>query len=169
MDQLPSRRPSLVDTEVGADKRVRRRAKPTDARIQRLIDHTIEHGYVLIPDAFTNADVQEAKAEVARVSASPDAGPAVERGRNTFEGLRTQRIYNLVNKSRVFDKFALHPDILALNDYFLSPGYLLNTYQSINIHPGEDPQTLHHDDGTITVPRPHHPFGSVSCVTKIKA
>jgi hypothetical protein len=150
-----------VDSEVGADKRLSRGLLQNHSEIQGLIDHITEDGYVVIPNAFSSEEIEEAKAEVLRLAGAPLTGGASLRGRNTFEGLKTQRIYALANKSRVFDKFALHPDVLALNDYFLDAGYLLNSFQSINIEPGETPQTLHHDDGYVTVPRPHRPFGAV--------
>jgi outer membrane protein assembly factor BamA len=167
-------RPKLnqsVDSEVGADKRLARNDGPplVDGRLQQLINEVTQHGYVVIPNAFSEAEVEEAKAELAHLSWAKSTSEKVEvggntstkSGRNTFEGLKTERIYSLANKSRVFDKFALHPDVLALNDFFLDRGYLLNSFQSINIQPGEQPQTLHFDDGYITVPRPHRPFGAV--------
>jgi hypothetical protein len=160
-----------VDFEVGADKRLAlKQGQPAvDKRIQGLIDEVTKHGYVIIPGAFSQDEVEVAKAELERLSQAKTAsekkeaasGGSSRSGRNTFEGLKTERIYGLANKSRVFDKFALHPDILALNDHFLDRGYLLNSFQSINIQPGEQPQTLHYDDGYITIPRPHHPFGAV--------
>lgn len=150
-----------VDSEVGADKRLGKGPVQLHDGIQELIDHTTEHGYAVIPNAFSSEEIEEAKAELRRLASATRTGGASLRGRNTFEGLKTQRIYALANKSRVFDKFALHPDVLALNDHFLDPGYLLNSFQSINIEPGEASQTLHHDDGYVTVPRPHHPFGAV--------
>lgn len=130
--------------------------------IQSQIDHVTKHGYVIIPNAFSASEIAEAKAEIARIQNTPEAGPAGTSGRNSFEGLQTQRIYALLNKSRVFDKFPLHPTVLALNDNFLDEGYLLNAFHSVNIRPGEDAQALHHDDKYVTVPRPHRPFGSVS-------
>jgi hypothetical protein len=150
-----------VDSEVGADKRLSNGPLQDHSEIQGLIDHINEYGYAVIPNAFSSEEIEEAKTEVRRLASLSQTGGASLRGRNTFEGLKTQRIYALANKSRVFDKFALHPDVLTLNDYFLDPGYLLNSFQSINIEPGETPQTLHHDDGYVTVPRPHGPFGAV--------
>ncbi|KAI9148355.1 hypothetical protein HJFPF1_12186 [Paramyrothecium foliicola] len=158
-----------IISEVGADKRFAgpQQQTPLDDRQRRLIDHVREHGYVIIDNAFGLEEIAEAKTELLRLSKLPaQQGSATNggNGRNTFEGLKTERIYLLANKSRVFDKFALHPDILALNDYFLEPGYLLNTFQSINIKPGEKRQTAHYDDMYITVPRPHAPFGSAIMV-----
>ncbi|KID90814.1 phytanoyl-CoA dioxygenase family protein [Metarhizium guizhouense ARSEF 977] len=132
--------------------------------IQKLIDQVNRDGYVVIPHAFSAAQVSQAKAELARLSGTAEAGPAGQAGRNTFEGLRTQRIYALLNKARCFDQFALHPAVLALNDYFLDEGYLLNALHSVNIGPGEAAQRLHHDDEYVTVPRPHRPFGAAIMV-----
>ncbi|EKG18220.1 Phytanoyl-CoA dioxygenase [Macrophomina phaseolina MS6] len=150
-----------INKQVGADRRIGE--TKIDPQYHKYIEHTIEHGYVIIENAFTPAAVDEANAELRRLSATPiAAGPAAAGGRNEFEGLKTRRIYALLNKSRTFDAFALHPAVVALNDFFLDPNWLLSTLHSITSQPGEDSQTLHHDDGAITVPRPHKPFGSVS-------
>lgn len=153
-----------VNNEVGASSRVRRGgAAALERRIQALIENILEHGYVIIPNAFSEEEIREAKEELRHLETSltTEKTPSRSKGRNTFEGLKTHRMYGLAGKSRVFDKFALHPDVLAINDYFLDPAYLLNSFQSINILPGEKPQTLHCDDGYITIPRPHKPFGTV--------
>ncbi|KAK5988845.1 hypothetical protein PT974_10341 [Cladobotryum mycophilum] len=147
-----------IHYEVGANKRLAIPQSTIEPRVQQLIDHVVEHGYVVIPNAFSPLEIEEARAEVARLTSQ--GGPAAAHGRNTFEGVKTQRIYALLNKSRAFDKFTLHPDVLALNDYFLEPGYLLTLLQSINILPGEAEQTIHHDDAYVTVPRPHNPFST---------
>lgn len=131
------------------------------SKVGPLIEHTLEHGYVIIPNAFTEDEIREAKAELQRLKQASKPGPASAGGRNAFEGYRTNRIYALLNKSRVFDKFTLHPDVLALNDYFLDDGFLVTAFHSINIQPNEDAQALHHDDSYIKVPRPHPPYGTV--------
>lgn len=75
-------------------------------------------------------------------------------GRNTFEGERTRRVYNLVAKTRACDEFVTHPRVLALVDRLLLPNYLLSQLQAIEILPGEQAQLPHHDDGFYPVPRP---------------
>lgn len=132
-----------------------------DTKTKKLIDEVVAQGYVIIKNAFTDAQVDEALEELRRLSGTPEAGPASSGGRNPFEGFKTHRIYSLLNKSRVFDKFAMHPSVVALNNYFMDPGWLLSVMHSISIQPGEKSQTLHHDDGQITIPRPHRPLGSV--------
>lgn len=152
-----------IPNEVGADRRLLSVSKPPDARMQNLIDEVDKHGFVIIRDAFDASTVAAAKDEALKLTNDPKtAGPAGQSGRNDFEGHKTQRMYSLVNKSRVFDAFALHEDVLALNDHFLDAGYLLNSFQSINILPGETAQTLHYDHGFASLERPHKPLGSVS-------
>lgn len=80
-------------------------------------------------------------------------------GRNNFEGLKTQRLYSPLSKTRVFDGLAAHPRILGLLDHVLQPNYLLSQAQAINILPGETAQMLHHDDGFYRMARPRPPLG----------
>jgi len=83
-------------------------------------------------------------------------------GRNNFEGHKTQRVYNVLEKTRVIDQLAIHPRITALLDSLFKPNYLLSQAQIINILPGEEAQTLHYDDGFYAVPRPRPPLGAAT-------
>ncbi|KAK5097007.1 hypothetical protein LTR70_002190 [Exophiala xenobiotica] len=132
---------------------------PSDPAVRRDVEHILEHGYVIIPDCFSKAEAKEARDEIQRL-----LGKDPQKGRNPFEGLNTNRIYSLLNKTRLFDKFAMLPRVLALNDYFLSPGYLMSAFHTISINPGEVPQGLHHDDGYVQIPRPRIPFGAAIMV-----
>ncbi|KAL5583886.1 hypothetical protein FOVSG1_015237 [Fusarium oxysporum f. sp. vasinfectum] len=152
----------IINSDVGTYAKLFN--KKVDPENEGLINSVIENGYIILEKMFTEAEIEEACQELKRLSESDAAGPASSGGRNKFEGFRTHRIYALLNKSRVFDKFVAHPKIVALNDYFLDPGWLISTFQSITLQPGAEAQTLHHDDGYITVPRPHRPFGSVRFV-----
>lgn len=80
-------------------------------------------------------------------------------GRNNFEGLRTQRIYDVLSKTRAIDQLADHPRVLGLVDKILMPNYLLSQVQAINILPDEDPQLLHMDDAIYPISRPRPPLG----------
>jgi len=75
-------------------------------------------------------------------------------GRNAFEGFKTQRLYNVLAKTRIFDDLIDHPRLLALLDRLFEPNYLLSQAQAININPGEDAQQLHFDDSFYKIPRP---------------
>jgi Phytanoyl-CoA dioxygenase (PhyH) len=136
-----------------------RRPLPTDPSLRADIEQVLEHGYIILTNCFTKAEAREARDEIDRL-----LGSAPLTGRNDFEGIATNRIYSLLNKSRVFDKFTILPRVLALNDYFLDPGYLLSAFHTISINPGEKAQALHHDDLYIQFPRPRMPFGAAIMV-----
>ena len=111
-------------------------------------------GYVILEGLLTAADCAEIKAAV---------GPLLNKsGRNTFEGLRTRRLYNVLNKTRSATPLVEHPRILALLDRLLLPNYLLSQLQAIDIDPGEQAQLLHHDDGMYPVPRPRPPLSAAT-------
>lgn len=84
------------------------------------------------------------------------------RGRNEFEGERTQRLYAVLAKTRALDRLVDHPRILALLDALFLPNYLLSQLQVINILPGETAQALHMDDGFYPIPRPRPPLGAAT-------
>lgn len=75
-------------------------------------------------------------------------------GRNDFEGFRTERVYTLVARGRVFEGVTEEPRLMALLERFLQPGFLLTASQAICIHPGETAQDIHVDDGFYRLPRP---------------
>ncbi len=68
----------------------------------------------------------------------------------------------MADKSRVFDQFAINETVLKLNDYFLQENYLLTSFHTVTIGPGEKEQAMHTDDGLIHLPRPRPLMGVVS-------
>jgi ectoine hydroxylase-related dioxygenase (phytanoyl-CoA dioxygenase family) len=99
-------------------------------------------------------------AHVARIRAA--LAPYLEsgkKGRNDFEGLRTNRVYALLAKSSVFAELAIHPLVLAFAEAELGPDCLLSACLAINLHTGETVQPWHYDDGEIQTPRPRPAFG----------
>ncbi|KIM98354.1 hypothetical protein OIDMADRAFT_31157 [Oidiodendron maius Zn] len=132
---------------------------PKDKSIQSLIDHVLEHGYVILPSIYTPAQVQHALDELDRLEQQRSSGPASQGGRNDFEGFKTRRIYALADKSRAFDCFPIHETVMKLNDYFLQPNYLLTSYHTVNIEPGSVVQLMHTDDGLVALPRPRPLMG----------
>ncbi|MEB4210043.1 phytanoyl-CoA dioxygenase family protein [Mycobacterium sp. 94-17] len=83
-------------------------------------------------------------------------------GRNSFEGLRTQRIYSVLSRTRDCDRLVDDPRVLAVLDRLLMPNYLLSALQAINIQPGEAAQLAHHDDGFYPIPRPRAPLAAAT-------
>lgn len=114
-----------------------------------------------MPDFLSPEDL----AEVRRVLA---LYLGTHRGRNDFEGTKTERVYTLVARARVFWRIALDARVLALCERFLQPGFLLTASQAIRIEPGETPQPFHTDDSFYTIPRPR-PMISLSTIVAVDA
>ncbi|MEU4314268.1 phytanoyl-CoA dioxygenase family protein [Nocardia sp. NPDC024068] len=111
-------------------------------------------GYVVWENLLTEEACERLRTAIA---------PLLDRtGRNTFEGQRTRRAYNLLEKTRGCDGLVEHPRVLALLDRLFLPNYLLSQLQAIDIHPGEDAQMLHHDDGFYPLPRPRPPLSAAT-------
>ena len=81
------------------------------------------------------------------------------KGRNDFEGERTNRVYALMAKSPVFAELAIHPLALAFAEAELGESCLLSAMLAINLHPGETVQPWHTDDGGAKIPRPRPALG----------
>ncbi len=109
-------------------------------------DALMRDGYVVIERLIDTATCDAMRAESRRLLGGT--------GRNSFEGFKTQRIYNVLAKTRVFDDLIDHPRLLALMGRLFEPNYLLSQAQVIDIHPGEEAQTLHFDDSFYKIPRP---------------
>ena len=109
-------------------------------------------GYTVIENFLGVQDLREV-----REGLKPFLGS--HNGRNNFEGYKTERVYTLVARGKIFERLAEDARVLALCDQFLKPGYLLTASQAICIYPGETPQPIHTDDAFYTVPRPRPPIG----------
>jgi ectoine hydroxylase-related dioxygenase (phytanoyl-CoA dioxygenase family) len=81
------------------------------------------------------------------------------KGRNDFEGERTNRVYALMAKSPVFAELAIHPLALSFAEAELGSSCLLSAMLAINLHPGETVQPWHTDDGGAKIPRPRPALG----------
>lgn len=116
-------------------------------------DHAalMRDGYVIIERLLDAKTCDAIRAESRRLLGAT--------GRNRFEGLKTQRVYNVLAKTRIFDDLIDHPRLLAILDHIFEPNYLLSQAQIININPGEDAQPLHSDDGFYKIPRPRPALG----------
>jgi ectoine hydroxylase-related dioxygenase (phytanoyl-CoA dioxygenase family) len=128
-----------------------------DAHIRRMR----EDGYTIVED-FMDAEQLGAF----RAGVEPLLGHY--RGRNSFEGYATERIYTLVARGLVFEEVASDPRLLQILGAFLEPNFLLSASHAICIYPGEAAQALHNDDGFYHVPRPR-PALAVSVIGAVDA
>ncbi len=118
-------------------------------------------GFTILEDYLTADDIARFRHGLA-----PYLG--VYRGRNPFEGLKTERVYTLVGRGEIYERIASDQLLLAILDRLLSPNYLLSADHAICIHPGEGAQDLHFDDTFYPFPRPR-PAISISTIGAIDA
>ncbi len=81
------------------------------------------------------------------------------KGRNNFEGRKTNRVYALLAKSEAFGDMVSHPLVMQFVRNDLGDSALLSACLAINLMPGETVQPWHTDDGYITVDMPRPSFG----------
>jgi ectoine hydroxylase-related dioxygenase (phytanoyl-CoA dioxygenase family) len=79
-------------------------------------------------------------------------------GSNQFLGQRSRRIFNLLSRDPLFARVPVHPRVLPVVERVLDPQCLLSSLTAIEMNPGQAPQPLHADDGSISLPRPHVPI-----------
>jgi ectoine hydroxylase-related dioxygenase (phytanoyl-CoA dioxygenase family) len=118
-------------------------------------------GYVVLERVLGPGELSELVAALAPFEAGRPMG------RNDFEGERSQRVYSLAGKGAPFLRLAEHPSVLAVVEARLLRGFLLSTFQSIRLHPGENAQAWHTDDAFYLSPRPRATLG-VSAIWAIE-
>lgn len=125
-----------------------------NAEIERDFEALCRDGYVVIERLLSLDECHSIKLECAKL--------LEKTGRNPFEGHKTQRLYNVLGKTRASDRLADHPRILGLMDRIFEPGFLLSQSQVINILPGEQAQAIHFDDSFYKIPRPRPAMGAAT-------
>ena len=117
------------------------------------VDRIDRDGYSIVEDAIEPELVDALAEDLLRLEHDLGAVPA----RNTFEGVHTTRIYNLLGHGSHFEQIPVHPAILPICEQVLDEGLLVSSLSSIAIGPGETPQPVHADDQVIPLPKPHPP------------
>lgn len=128
--------------------------------LQRQLNELEERGYTMIP-GFLAPD------RLRQVNQLYDDLLGSHLGRNNFEGEKTERVYTLVARHRVFQDIVEDPRVLSLCDALLQPNYLLTASQAIVIGAGETAQPWHTDDSFYPIPRPR-PMVSLSTIVAVE-
>ncbi len=134
---------------------------PKDFDVEAHTERLRTQGYTIIED-YMSAD------QLARFREGLEGHLGTYRGRNSFEGLTTERVYTLVGRGKVYEEITEDPRLLAILDRWLQPHYLLSANHAICIYPGEAQQALHYDDTFYPFPRPR-PAISMSTIGAIDA
>ena len=137
------------------------RKLPADFGVTAHTERLKTQGYTIIEN-YMSAE------QLARFRDGLEGHLGTYRGRNSFEGLTTERVYTLVGRGKVFEEIAEDPRLLALLDHWLMPNYLLSANHAICIYPGEKQQSLHFDDSFYPFARPR-PAISMSTIGAIDA
>ena len=144
-----------LKTDISGTHHIGKHTRDVDASVHEADWKALQtDGYVMMKNLISEERCDELKTELLPLLSHT--------GRNSFEGIKTQRIYATMTKTRACDDLATHPRMLALLDRMFMPNYLLSQLQVINILPGEEAQFLHHDDGFYPLPRPRPPLGAAS-------
>lgn len=114
-----------------------------------------KHGFAVLYDVLSASQCDEIQGALRPYEQARN----MNFGRTDFEGTRTTRIYALAGKADgLFMRLvAENAKIIAAVDDMLFPNYLLSTFQSIRMFPGEKGQEWHTDDsfyGLMPRPRP---------------
>jgi ectoine hydroxylase-related dioxygenase (phytanoyl-CoA dioxygenase family) len=121
-----------------------------DSHLRRIA----EDGYTILPDAIEPDFVAEIDETLLKLERELGTVPA----ENLFEGVRTNRVYNLLVHGPTFERIPIHPNVLPVVEGVLDPGLLISSLSSIAIGPDERPQPIHADDQLIPLTRPHVPI-----------
>ena len=137
------------------------RTLPPSFDLGRHMSDLETQGFTIIEDFMSPAQIEEFREGLA-----PYLG--TYRGRNSFEGFTTERVYTLVGRGRIFEDTASDPRLMAILDRLLRPNYLLSANHAICIYPGEKAQNLHTDDNFYPLPRPRRAV-SISTIGAVDA
>lgn len=121
--------------------------------IEQICEQFDEQGYVLFDKVLGDEQIKEIRDALA-----PWLEQNIE-GRNVFEGVKSNRIYAMLNKSPRFADLITHPLLLPFVEAELGGSCLLSACIAIQLNPGETVQPWHFDDAHLQIPRPRAAYG----------
>ena len=108
-------------------------------------DRVKSDGYAIVEDAIDPSLCDEIALDLLRLEDELGITPA----ENSFEGVRTTRIYNLLAHGVLYERIPVHPNVLPIVEHVLDPGLLISSLSSISIGSDETAQPIHADDQLI--------------------
>ncbi len=111
------------------------------------IAHLEEYGYVVLEGALTPEQANELRDRSAELIAEERASGRAEegRGREIYLDGKSQRVWNLVNKGRIYEEMIQHPRVLELQEHLLGDNCILSSFTVNLIGPGSPAGRLHFD------------------------
>jgi ectoine hydroxylase-related dioxygenase (phytanoyl-CoA dioxygenase family) len=123
-------------------------------QIQAHVAKIAEDGYTIVEDAIEPDFIAALNEDLLRL----ERELSIEPHANDFEGAKTVRIYNLLVHGKLWERVAVHENVLPIVEGVLDAGCLVSSLSSIAIGPDEKPQPIHADDQLIPLPKPHPPL-----------
>ena len=118
-----------------------------------LFAHLDEYGYVVLEEVLTVDQVgilKERSVELAKKER--------ELGAQLYLDNKSQRVWNLVNKGKVFADMIQHPSVLEFQEYLLGENCTLSSFTVNLIGSGSPSAGLHIDYPLSILPTPHPSF-----------
>ena len=136
---------------------IEERQRPMTDAVQRsaAADHVRaleEHGYVVLRDVISGAELDAARAALDAINARTRSG-AYE-----FEGFKTHRAYCVVSQTRAFDALIMHSAVLAVVEGYFGEAPQLSASMGMTLYEGQTAQPLHRDTGHFPIPWPRPPL-----------
>jgi len=116
----------------------------TDA--DEITRHLQRDGYAIIPGLLDEQALTSARAELAPLLDAAAWGAG-------FDGTRTKRAWAPLAVTRCLDQAALAPVVLDTVKQVIGPGTQFGITCAIQVHPRQQSQVLHYDQGIYPLPR----------------
>ncbi len=111
--------------------------------------HLDEHGYVVLEGALTADEVDELRTRSIELTQKEQ-----ETGAQLYLDDKSQRVWNLVNKGKIFEDMIQHPKILEFQEYLLEDDCTLSSFTVNLIGSGSPASGLHIDYPLSRLPPP---------------
>jgi ectoine hydroxylase-related dioxygenase (phytanoyl-CoA dioxygenase family) len=105
-----------------------------------------DDGYTVVPGVLNREAVTTAKAELGALLDDAPWGSG-------FDGTRTKRAWAPLAVTRCMDQAALAPLVLDAVEQVIGADAQFGITCAIQVHPGQQPQVLHYDQGIYPLPR----------------
>jgi len=114
---------------------------PTEVRRQ-----LSRSGYAVLPRRLDETVLAVARTEIESLLSAADWGSG-------FDGSRTRKIWALLAKTRCLDQAALDHLVLDIVEDTIGAGAQFGLTNATQVHPGQDVQMLHYEQGIYPLPR----------------
>jgi len=108
---------------------------------QEVIAQLDEHGYVVLEGAMTSEQANALRDRSAELIAEERAAG----GEHVYLDGKSQRVWNLVNKGRIYEEMIQLPQVIELHEHLLGEDCVLSSFTVNLIGPGSPAGALHID------------------------